>query len=150
MSDFIARPTVTNSMILSAAEVVAEKIGGDADTIARYYCHPMDGWDLAKELDKNAYWDTTRDDMEALDEVESLVRSALSAAEKQWFADNNIQPPLPVGARVQCRDDETGTITGIYEYQPAYYEVKPDGQDDAKVNNRRYLIRFEDAVVATA
>lgn len=148
MSDFPTRPTVTEAMILAAAEVVAAKIDADATTIAQHYCHPMDGYELAKELDKNACWDTTREDMEALDEVESLVRSALDTAEKQWFAENNIQPPFPIGARLQCRDELQGEITAIYEYQPAYFEVKPDGQDDDATGSRRLLIRFEDAVAA--
>jgi hypothetical protein len=149
MSEIPARPTVTAAMILAAAEVVAAKIEADAPTIAQYYCHPMDGYELAKELDKNAYWDTTREDMEALDEVESLVRSALAAAEKQWFAENGIQPPLPVGTALLChRAKQPGTITGIYQYGPGCYEVKPDGQDDAACGNRRWIIKFEDAVAA--
>ncbi|WP_324731023.1 hypothetical protein [Pseudomonas paeninsulae] len=148
MSQIPARPTVTEAMILAAAEVVAAKIDADAATIAEYYEHPTDGFELAKALDKWAGWDTAREDMEALDEVESLVRSALAAAEKQWFAEHDIQPPFPVGAKLQCRSGIVGSIAGIYQYQPAYFEVKPDGQDDAASGSRRLLIKFEDAVAA--
>lgn len=70
-------------MIQAAAEKVAAKMGGaDAASIARQYRHPMDGFDLAKELDKWEYWDTTREDVDALDEMEYLVDRALLEAEK--------------------------------------------------------------------
>lgn len=149
MPEISARPTVTKEMILAAATVVAAKIDGDAETIADYYQLGMDGWELAKALDQNAYWDTSREDMEALDEVDYLVRSALTEAEKQWFADGNIQPPHPIGTRLLCFDDKSpGEITAISDYAPACYEVKPDGQDDETSGHRRWIIRFENAVAA--
>ena len=135
------RPEADEAMILSAAQVVASKLdGADAETIAQYYRRHMDGFELAKELDKNAYWDTTREDMEALDEMDYLVDSAECAAIKAWAAKHNPQPPHPVGARIK-----QGVITGISEYSPACYEVKEDDDDRP---NRRLIIKFENAELA--
>lgn len=134
------RPTATNEMILEAATVVAAKIDADAATIAQYYRVGMDGYELAKELDKYAYWDTSREDMEALDEVDFIVDRLVSQAIKDWAATNDIQPPLPVGTRIK-----EGVITGIYDYSPATYRVKENGCTN---DSRSRLIRFEDAVAA--
>ncbi len=143
------RPTATQEMILAAAQVVAQKIDADAATIAQYYRHGMDGYDLAKELDKHAYWDTSREDMEALDEVDYLVSRALYKAELDWFFGNNIEPPLPLNSKIVCGvRQEVGTITGIYKYKPGYYQVKPEGQDDKLTGGMRWIIKFEEAVLA--
>lgn len=143
------RPTVTQEMILKAATVVAAKIDANAATIAEHYRHGMDGYELAKELDKWAYWDTSRDDMEALDEVDWLVDAALREAEKEWVTVNDIQPPFPIGARVQCNvRNEIGTITGLSEYSAATYQVKPEGQDDSATGTRRWLCKFEQVSAA--
>ncbi|MEX5320402.1 hypothetical protein WCE04_13770 [Pseudomonas shirazica] len=61
MQNIPPRPTADKAMILEACKVVAEKLdGADAETIAQHYRRHMDGFELAKELDKYAYWDTTR------------------------------------------------------------------------------------------
>ncbi len=138
MSEVPKRPTASKEIILAAAQIVATKINADAETIAQYFRPHMDGYELAKELDKWASWDTTRDEMEDLDEVGHLVDEAVREAEKAWFAENDIQPPLPVGARIK-----EGLITGIYDYTPASYLVKTD---DCTDDSRRRIIRFEDAV----
>lgn len=138
------RPIATKEMILTAAQVVAEKIGADAETIAEHYRPGMDGYELAKELDNWAHWDTGREDMEALDEVDWLVNAAVFKAEKEWVAEHNIQPPVPLGARVLCDvRNEVGTIDGICEHRAAAYLIKPDGQDDAACGNRRWVCLFE-------
>ena len=82
MSNIPPRPKADKAMILAACALVAEKINADAETIAQHYRRHMDGFELAKELDKYASWDTTRDDMEALDEVDYLVDRAEDLAVK--------------------------------------------------------------------
>ena len=142
------RPKVTKEMIIEAATKIAERLGGDAETIAEYYDHPMDGYQLAKELDRNAYWDLTMSDVEELDGMSSIVERLHSEAEKKWFAENNIQPPYPIGTRIRDRrwkDREVGCIDGIYQHGVAKYLMKPDGQDDEATGNRRLIIKFEDA-----
>ncbi|MGQ7956459.1 hypothetical protein ACUTAF_01840 [Pseudomonas sp. SP16.1] len=150
MNNIPKRPTVTEEMKLQAAQSLVADVGWDAhnaDDIAANYGYGMDGFDLAKALDKWASWDTSRDDMEELDGMQSRVDQLLHEAEEKWFADNDIQPPLPIGARISIRDG-FGHITEIYQYGVAKYAVKPEGQDDAATFNRRLIIKFEDAVEA--
>lgn len=141
MQNIPPRPTADKATILEACKVVAEKLNGaDAETIAQHYRRHMDGFELAKELDKYAYWDTTREDMEALDEVDALVDRAERKAVKAWAEEHNPQPPLPIGTRIT-----QGVITGIYDYEPATYRVKEDGCTN---DSRSLLIKFENAVAA--
>ncbi|CAN2983244.1 MULTISPECIES: hypothetical protein [Pseudomonas] len=138
MSNIPPRPKADKVMILAACTLVAEKINGDAETIAKHYRRHMDGFELAKELDKYASWDTTRDDMDALDEVDYLVDRAEGLAVKAWAEEFKPEPPLPIGTRVK-----QGVITRIYEHTPATYCVKEDGCTN---DTRSLLIKFEDAV----
>lgn len=144
MNQFPKRPEATEAMILAAAEVVAAKIDADAATIAQYYQHPMDGYDLAKELDKHAYWDTSREDMEALDEVESLVSDALKKEVRAWAETLDQTMILPAGVRVRCpARGETGVITGLAgSHSPACYLVCPDSDPDTTM---RWVLPYEDA-----
>jgi hypothetical protein len=141
MQNIPPRPVADKAMILAACTIVAEKMdGADAETIAQHYRRHMDGFELAKELDRHTHWDTTRDDMESLDEVDYLVDKAEREAVKAWAAAHNPQPPLPIGTRIT-----RGVITGIYEHDPATYKVKEAGCTDP---TRSLLIKFEHAVAA--
>ena len=140
MNNTPPRPKADKEMILAACTVVAEKINGDAETTAQHYRRHMDGFELAKELDKYVSWDTTRDDMEALDEVDYLVDRAEDLAVKAWAEEFKPEPPLPIGTRVK-----QGVITRIYQHTPAMYCVKEDGCTN---ETRSLLIKFEDAVAA--
>ena len=141
------RPTITDEMILEAAmKVVPQVIGRNAapedianaaESIVRVYNYPMDGYELAKELDSREYWDIKRDDVDQLDAMDTIVDRALREAEKAWFAATPVEPPFPVGTRITC-----GVIAGIYEYQPAYYRVKEDGCQNP---TRFLLVKFENA-----
>lgn len=140
------RPQVDDAMELEAAKVVAARMGvsdidDTAESIAAEYSYPMDGFELAKKLDRWQNWDTTRSDMDELDALDSLVSKALADAEKRWFERNQPQPVLEVGARIQWRG-VTGEITGIYEHGPAKYLVKPD---NSTIGDGRYIVNFEDA-----
>lgn len=94
----------------------------------------MDGFYFAKKLDKWTNWDTTRDDMEALDEVDHLVDEYERAAEKAWAEEHRVGTGI-----------KEGVITGIYDYTPATFRVKEDGCTN---DSRHRIITFEDAVVA--
>lgn len=145
------RPTVTDEMVLAAAEVVAAKMSNaDAATIAKHYQHSMDGFELAKALDKWAFWDTSREDMDALDEMEWLVDKALTDAEKQWAKQHSIAPPFPIGSRVRCpARDRYGVIDSLCDYSAASYLVTPEDQDKREqAGKARWVIKFEDAELA--
>ena len=137
-----SRPKIDGAMELSAAKVVAEEHGDldCAEAIVRQYCYPMDGYELAKALDLYEFWETTREEMETLDEVDDLVSDALRQAEKEWFEGNDIKPPHEIGTRIQWRD-VVGEITGISDYGHAKYLVKPDV---STIGDGRYLVNFED------
>lgn len=134
------RPTITKELITEAAYVVAAKVDGDAETLASHYRHPMDGYELARELDRYCGWDLTMSDVEELDCMSGIVSQLHREAEKKWAAAFPMEPPLPVGSEIK-----EGVIAGIYEHQPAYYRVKENG---CTQNGRFLLIRFEDAVAA--
>ena len=137
------RPKIDNAMELEAARIVAEKIGrgATAEAIADHYSYPMDGYDLAKQLDRHEFWDTTRAEMEILDEMDVFVSRAERKAEKEWFERNRPKPPFAIGTRIQWRDI-TGEITGISEHGHGKYLVKPDV---STIGDGRYLVNFEDA-----
>lgn len=137
------RPRVDREMIFKAAqEVMAEH----ADDIANEYDYPMDGFELCKKLDRWLGWDSTREDMDTLDGMDSAVRELLEAAEKEWFEQHNIQPPYAIGTKVNLGRGDTGEITGIYGRGHGKYLVKIDGHDDELCGYRRRIINFEDAL----
>lgn len=132
------RPTITHEMKLVAAKQIAEKLNGDADTIAKAYHYPMDGYELARVLDRMYYWDLTMPDVEALDHMDSLVRAELDKAEKQWAEQEAIEPPLPIGTHIK-----EGVIVGVYDHMAARFMVKENGDE---TEGRFLLVKFEDAI----
>lgn len=135
------RPKITDAMKLEAAKAVAAKIDADPEIIAKHYRYPMDGYELAKELDRYEMWDLTRIEMEELDRVDFRARELIEKAEKEWFERNQPKPPFELGTQIKWRGI-IGEITGIYEYGPAKYLVKPN---DNSTGDGRYIVNFEDA-----
>lgn len=131
------RPAVTDEMIEHALEVAADELSIDFDTLQNAYAYPTDGFELALELHSSHGIDIKRDDVDVLDAIDVNVECQHKALCKQWFEENNIQPPFPVGTEI-----EEGEITDIYEYEVAVYEVKVRGWKD---DGSRRLIKFEDA-----
>lgn len=145
-----ARPHITVEMVKECALAICKKYGWpdhSADDIASQYRHPMDGFELCKELDKWCSWDTSREDMDALDELDSLVDDAINKAEREWFEKNQIEPPLPLGSTVVIRGTR-GVIDGIYKHGAGKYLFKPEGQDDEEAHHARWIVNFEDAKLA--
>ena len=138
MESEMERPKVTKEMVIEAAQKIAETLDGDAETIAEHYRHPMDGYELARELDRSAGWDLTMPDVEELDCLSGIVSDLHSKAEKKWAEENDIQPPLPIGSTIT-----QGVIDGIYQHAPARYLVKETGDTQ---EGRFLIVKFEDAV----
>lgn len=147
MPETPVRPYATREIIRAAAEELAAKMGCDEDDLADHYYHCMDGYEFARELETHAGWTADRSMADDLDEMEHLVDERLAIAEKQWFAENNIQPPLPIGARMLCPvRQRVGVIDEIYQYGPARYLVRPEDPDDQeRARKGRWIIKFEDA-----
>lgn len=141
-----ARPTVTREMVKECALQLCKEHRWQthcADDIADEYRHHMDSFELCKALDKWCSWDTSREDMEALEGLERLVDTALKKAESEWIEQYQIKPKFPEGAYVEC-DRGRGHIAGIYSHGPGRYLVKPEGQDDEATGSMRWVILFED------
>lgn len=132
------RPEITKDMIAEAAKEIAVSVNGDAATIAKHYQHPMDGYELARELDRREGWYLTMLDVEELNNLSGIVSRLLRAAEKKWQVENNIQPSLPIGTPIR-----QGVIAGVCDYSAAKYLVKETG---CAQSGRFLLINFEDAV----
>lgn len=136
---------------IATALVERTNIEGDAESlakdIAKYGRQHMDGYELAKELDDRAYWSCDLNIADELDGFSSAARHEIEAAEKEWAARNNLQPPFPIGTHIKLIRGETGEITGIYEYGPAKYLVAIDGDPNASLpSNSRRIVNFEDAI----
>jgi len=137
MSNQIGRPKITKEIVLQAASRIADDVGVSPDVIAIHYRHGMDGYAIARDLEKYEGCDMSMHEAEALDNMDMHVSDILTAAEKKWLEENNIQPPLPIGTRIT-----QGVIEGISEYGAAKYKVKENGCTNP---NRWLLINFEDA-----
>ncbi len=136
------RPTIDKAMILAAAKQVASEIGdgADAETIADNYRPYMDGYELARQLDRYCGWDFTMSEVETLDTMTGIVMGLRRDAEKTWAEAYNIQPKLPIGTTIK-----QGVIAGVCEHSAAKYRVKEHGCDQ---EGRFLLINFEDAEAA--
>ena len=71
------RPQITKEMVFEAAKQIAQEVGGEAETIADFYRHPMDGYRLARELDRYAGWDPTVNDVKILDRLCGIITDSL-------------------------------------------------------------------------
>lgn len=100
----------------------------------------MDGYELAKELDNRHYWDITASMVEYLD---SHSRT-LEKHRDEWLKETtkDLKPPFEVGTPVKWKD-KTGVIDGIYEYRPASYTVKEDGDLEADKSSSRVILWFD-------
>ena len=94
------RPRANDEIIMQAAIRVAEALGdADAKSIADHYRDPMDGYELAKELDKWCGWDITKDEVDILDDMHWIVYELVKDAEKRWQIENNIRHNRPATMR---------------------------------------------------
>lgn len=138
------RPTITPDIIAEAAKKLAADNLWDADQaadLAKTYRYPMDGYELAKNLELHCCWDISVMDVDALDCMDTEVRELHRAACMTWAKENDIQPPLPVGTMTT-----QGEITGIYEHDAACYLIRAIGETN---ESRRLIVRFEDAKAVT-
>lgn len=134
------RPQLTKELIAATAATFCEENGWDADQaadLASVWSGHMDGYELAKELDRMCGWSPTAQDVEVLDGFDSDLREAHRKVCIAWARENNIQPPLPIGTMTTL-----GEITGISARYGACYEIRMTGDTDP---TRRRIVRFEEA-----
>jgi hypothetical protein len=132
------RPKITKELVAAAVAEIATETGIPAETIAAAYSRYMDGYQLARELERY-HWidDLTMAEVDALDRAGFAVDRAQQKAEEEWVIQNNIQPKLKVGDVI-----DKGVISGISERSPARYLVKENG---CTQKGRFLLVNFEDA-----
>lgn len=135
------RPSITEEMVLNAIDGKCIGMPFSAEQFAEQFAEYKDSYEIARDLDRRYYLDLARDDLDLIDDLIGFVNEFHRKAVKQWFEDNNIQPPHPIGARLT-----KGIITGIDTYEPARYLVKENGCTNP---NRHLLINFEDAALAS-
>lgn len=142
----MSRPTLTEELIAATAAAFCERNDWDAGRAADLarVCRSvnMDGYELAKCLDRMCGWQPTAQDVETLDSFGCDLREALRHACIAWARDCNVQPPLPIGTMTM-----QGEITGIYAHDGACYETRRPGDSNP---TRRYIVPFEDAREAPA
>ena len=137
------RPDGIGTLTQSAIRAAQRKFDWEesfVNCISEHFDPPMDGFELALALRQDRV-DVSRDEACDLDEIDSHYIKMLSRAELIWGATTNPTPEFKVGDRLK-----EGVITGLYEYEPARYLVKADGQNDEETGNRRQIIKFEDAI----
>lgn len=100
-----------------------------------------DGYDIARQLENDHGWMPSAAMVEDLDGMSTGVDRELREAERQWAAENPMDPPFPVGATINTRYGP-GIIGEIYKHRPATYLVNVEGREGSP------LILFEDAVLA--
>jgi hypothetical protein len=135
----IVRPRVTQEIINAAAAAShATHNNFPANDISRTYTHPMDGYELAKELETYRNWDVDFDVCETLNEFQDYVEAKHLTICKEWA--KTIDPPFPIGTRIK-----EGVIDRVYEHAPATYAVQVDGEKE----NQKLLVKFELAELDT-
>lgn len=141
-----SRPAITHEMRLQAAQKLVERERWDseqAEELAQASEHEphADGYELAKYLENNYYWDISVSDVEALDCMDTEVRCLHEAACKAWVLEHDIQPPLPIGTMTTL-----GFISGVCDHTAATYLIKEHG---CTRPGRYRLMKFEDAKATT-
>lgn len=146
------RPELSEAGQLKAAKMTAELIVRWANhaslnsarlavDIAGQYSGHMNGYELAKELDRHCGYQPDTEMVESLDAMSSYVDDVYKKEIQQWVVDLNIEPPFPEQTPITI-----GLITAVSTYSPACYEVRRKG--DSEDSGRRLIVKFEDAVYA--
>ena len=139
-------PTRTTEMVKAAATAYIERhslnhwgeVADVARDISKAWHVGMDGYELAKELERNFYWGSlSLQDAEDLDGIGWAVRDAEEEARKAWVLAWDIKPPYPVGTEIT-----RGVIASVHEYSAATYNVKENG---CTQDGRFLLVKFENA-----
>jgi hypothetical protein len=141
----VNRPTYTKEIIAEGCKIWAQESGrkytdSQINDVVENYSRFDDGYELAKKLEDNAYWNIDACMVEELDCIPCSIDSAYRKACKKWVEENNIQPPLPIGTKTQY-----GIITSICDHSPGCYRI----QEPDKPETQKIIIKFEDVVEVT-
>ncbi|SIQ14511.1 hypothetical protein [Marinobacterium stanieri] len=154
MNQYPPRPTMTDEILepvvvafIATNPEFAKRCGPDSvQDIVDAYSLSADGFELCKYLERDHGWDTSREDMDTLDELGSDVRARLKQLEQEWMTHNNIKPPYPIGTKVKCNSRrDIGFIDSICEYHPGRFLVRPEAPSDVdRKHSMRWVCKFEE------
>lgn len=138
------RPPITDEMVEEACKKIAEKHEiGDLSTLTNTFYEVYDGTNFAFSLCQKYGWEygieITQELISDLDSLHFDVDKIHEKSVKQWFEENDIQPPYPINTRIQ-----EGVIEGIDSHGIARYMVKRYSTPPEK--KEWLLVNFEDAV----
>lgn len=112
------------------------------DALVDVYSPHKDTFEMAKDLDRYHSWDTKREDLDELDDLDCKMRYALRNAIKQWVLDNNIVQPLENGVLIECLSrKKTGVIEGSCSHSPGCYVIIPC--EPCNNSTTRWICKYE-------
>jgi len=89
-----------------------------------------DGYNLAKTLEDDCYWDPNADMVSTLDSAEHDIRAVLSRMTEEWIKETGSKPPAKEGDRVSARWGGN-TIEGIVNrvYMNGTMNIRVEGRN---------------------
>jgi hypothetical protein len=112
----------------------------DLLSVTRHDRH-MDGYEIAKILERYHHWTCNRDMLEIFDEFSINCGTLLEKAEIEWAAENPMGPPFPIGTTVKTPHGN-GQIEKVSKWHVARYIVGIEG--------RHLVVMFEDVSAVDA
>lgn len=147
MTEAIKRPGKRDEAILKAAiqQILPEVLGwlgGDdrPEEVARDLLRAaedstdLDGYQLARTLERDCYWDSDTNLVDILEMLSSKVWQLHQKMVADWVKEQGIVPALKVGDKVQCRHG-VGTIAEIWLGTAEYVVL---------IGTDRWLLPFEE------
>lgn len=142
------RPKLTSEQMEQAVAELAKEIELSAEAIIRNYKPGSDGYELARELENDTRDRITRDQMECLDAVDSLIREAEAKLVKEWVAAHNIEAELRLQDRAVFRAQGqlyAGKVIDVRD-EDAKYAILNDGDP----HTTAYIVKYEHACAEVA
>ena len=121
------------------AEESVEDIG-DATRSGR-----LDGYEIARQLERRRHWDCGMQIAEELDRFESVLDRIHGEAVAKWALENPSRAEFAEGDRVIWRG-MPATVSGVDPHRPLSYRISCEGRDPGSV----LIVPFEDISGARA
>lgn len=119
--------------------------------------YALNGYEVAKNLDKLLYCNSTKNNwapddslIELFTDIKKQRDAIFFTILKQWVIDNKISMLYKRGQRIKykqqgCTKASTGVISRVV-FDTGYYVVEPDNNESASKTEKNVYIRCEDVV----
>lgn len=146
------RPRVTDELVLLALETrhADKKDEWNFDDIVQEYCPSKDGYELMRSLERNCYWDGSRDLMDDLDAVDFSVNRIHKQAIKDWVTVYGVTAELQVGDDVMWKSRKakiTNITPDVAQYTIQFYEPYTKRMPMTIGSSSAMYANFEDVAV---